>query len=292
MPSGPIAPAYVENSWAMTPVTGAGWAHSSGVGGAAAVTAAGAGSVRVCAATIRDCRATVHARSPARSCARDGRFTAATIAAMTWATYGTFVAFAAIVVIAPGPDFAVVLKNSLRGGRGGGYLTSLGVTSSCVVQGTLAAFGVGVVIARSQSLFLGIRVAGVAYLLYLGIQALLAARRGDSWAVPALPGAQRARRWAAFRQGFLSNITNPKVLAFYLSVLPQFLSHAAGTPVIDALALAYTHAALGVVWLFALVTFLHRVRPVIQRRRVRRALDAATGTALVGFASVLAVESR
>jgi threonine/homoserine/homoserine lactone efflux protein len=210
---------------------------------------------------------------------------------MTWATYGTFVAFAAIVVVAPGPDFAVVLKNSLRAGRSGGYFTSLGVASSCVVQGTLAAFGIGAIIAGSQSVFLGIRVAGVAYLLYLGIQALLAARRGDSWAAAAtLSTAPRTRRWTAFRQGFLSNITNPKVLAFYLSVLPQFLSHSGTT--IDALALAYTHAALGVVWLFALVTFLHRVRPVLQRRRVRRALDAATGTALIGFASALAVESR
>ncbi len=211
---------------------------------------------------------------------------------MTWATYGTFVAFAAIVVIAPGPDFAVVLKNSLRAGRTGGFFTSLGISTSCVVQGTLAAFGVGVVIARSQSLFLGIRAAGVAYLLYLGLQALLAARRGEAWReIAASPTAPTTRRWAAFRQGFLSNITNPKVLAFFLSVLPQFLSHA-GTPTIDALALAYTHAVLGVVWLFALVTFLQRLRPVIQRRRVRRTLDAATGTALIGFASALAAEGR
>jgi RhtB (resistance to homoserine/threonine) family protein len=211
---------------------------------------------------------------------------------MTWATYGTFVAFAAIVVVAPGPDFAVVLKNSLRSGRTGGYLTSLGIASSCVVQGTLAAFGVGVLIDRSQGLFLGIRAAGIAYLVYLGVQALLAARRGDDRAdASAVATASRPRRWSAFRQGFLTNITNPKVLAFYLSVLPQFLSHA-GTATVDALALAYTHAALGVVWLFALVTFLDRMRPVIMRRRVRRTLDAATGTALIGFASVLAVESR
>ncbi len=211
---------------------------------------------------------------------------------MTWATYGTFVAFAAIVVIAPGPDFAVVLRNSLRSGRAGGYLTSLGVASSCVVQGTLAAFGVGVLIERSQGLFLAIRAAGIAYLVYLGVQALLAARRGEDRVDGAAAAiASRPRRWAAFRQGFLTNITNPKVLAFYLSVLPQFLGHA-GTATVDALALAYTHAALGVVWLFALVTFLDRMRPVITRRRVRRTLDAATGTALIGFAAVLAVESR
>jgi threonine/homoserine/homoserine lactone efflux protein len=211
---------------------------------------------------------------------------------VTWATYGTFVIFAAAVVIAPGPDFAVVVRNSLARGRTAGFLTSLGVVASCLVQGTLAAFGVGVVIARSQPLFLAIRWAGVAYLCYLGVQALLAARRDDAWQhdANALPP-PRARRMAALRQGFLCNITNPKVLAFYLSVLPQFLGHA-GTPTVDALALAYTHAVLGVFWLFALVTFLHRVRPWLQRRRVRRSLDAVTGTALIGFASALAVESR
>ncbi len=210
---------------------------------------------------------------------------------MTWATYGTFVIVAAIVVIAPGPDFAVVVRNSLAGGRTAGFLTSLGVVISCVLQGTLAAFGVGAVIARSQPLFLAIRWAGVAYLGYLGVQALLSARRGAEWESANTEAVPRTRRLAALRQGLLCNITNPKVLAFYLSVLPQFLGHA-GTPTIDALALAYTHAVLGVLWLFALVGFLHHVRAWIQRRRVRRGLDALTGAALMGFASALAVESR
>lgn len=211
---------------------------------------------------------------------------------VTWATYGTFVVFAAIVVVAPGPDFALVVRTSLARGRAEGLFTSLGVTASCLVQGTLAAFGVGVVIARSQPLFLTIRWAGVAYLCVLGVQALLSARRGslpspDSTA----QSLTRKRRVAALRQGFLCNISNPKVLALYLSVLPQFLGHG-GTPTVDALALAYTHAVLGVLWLVALVMFLHRLRPILQRRRVRRGLDAASGTALLGFATALAVESR
>ncbi len=210
---------------------------------------------------------------------------------VTWARYGTFLIVAAIVVIAPGPDFAVVVKNSVARGRTAGFLTSLGVVISCLLQGTLAAFGVGVLIASSQPLFLAIRWAGVAYLGYLGVQALLAARRGADWESPHAEAVPRTRRLAALRQGFLCNITNPKVLAFYLSVLPQFLGRG-GAPTIDALALAYTHAVLGVLWLFALVAFLHRVRAWLQRRRVRRGLDALTGTALIGFASALAVESR
>ena len=187
---------------------------------------------------------------------------------MTWATYGTFVVFAAVVVIAPGPDFAI-------GGAGthspaaasAGIFTSLGVVASCLVQGTLAAFGVGRGDRALAAAVPRIRWAGIAYLCYLGVQALLSARRGDAWAADGAAAActARASPAAALRQGFLCNITNPKVLAFYLSVLPQFLGHA-GTPTVDALALAYTHAVLGVLWLFALVAFLHRVRPWLQRR--------------------------
>jgi threonine/homoserine/homoserine lactone efflux protein len=211
---------------------------------------------------------------------------------VTWATYGTFVAFAAVIVVAPGPDFAVVVRNSVARGRVAGFFTSTGVVASCLVQGTLVALGVGVVIARSQPLFLAIRWAGVLYLCHLGVRALQSARRGrDEPPLAANAEARRPRRLASLRQGFLCNISNPKVLAFYLSVLPQFLGHG-GTPAVDAMALAYTHALLGVLWLFALVAFLHRLRPWLQSRRVHRSVDTVTGAALIGFASALAVESR
>jgi threonine/homoserine/homoserine lactone efflux protein len=91
------------------------------------------------------------------------------------------------------------------------------------------------------------------------------------------------------RQGFLSNVTNPKVLVFYLSVLPQFLHP--GSAFVDALALAYTHAALGLVRLTVLVVALHGIRGWLARRRVRRSLDAVTGVVLLGFAGKLAAHA-
>jgi len=212
---------------------------------------------------------------------------------VTWTTYGTFVGLAALLVVAPGPDFAVVLKNSLAGGRRRGLFTSLGVVNSNMVQGTAAAFGVGAVIVRSQALFEVVRWAGVAYLCFLGVQALRSAVRRRSAADPE-PSARRSdrpRALAGWRQGFLSNITNPKVLVFYLSVLPQFLEPARASTV-DALGLAYTHAVLSLVWLCLLVTVFHRVRGWVSRARVRRALDALTGTVLVGFGLRLATEGR
>ena len=102
------------------------------------------------------------------------------------------------------------------------------------------------------------------------------------------PRGRTAQRLAGWRQGFLSNITNPKVLVFYLAVLPQFLTPDSGVPTLVLLAL--THAVLGLLYLLLLVAGMHRARAVLGRRRVRRALDAVTGTVLLGFGVRLATE--
>ena len=94
---------------------------------------------------------------------------------------------------------------------------------------------------------------------------------------------------AGFRQGLVSNITNPKVIAFYLAVLPQFLPTDA--TVRQAVPLAWTHAVMSALYLLALAWGVHRLGHLLRRRQVRRALDATTGTVLVGFAARLAVES-
>lgn len=223
--------------------------------------------------------------------ARSSAVTVGPMHTLTWATYGAFAALALLLVLAPGPDFAVVMKNALVGGRRAGVWTSVGVSASNAVQGTAAALGLGALIVRSQPLFEAIRWAGVAYLCWLGTQALRSAWRGpEQTAEDELPERRAVGGPTRLRQGFLSNITNPKVLVFYLSVLPQFLQPTSST--LDALALAYTHAVLGLGWLFVVVAALHSLRAWIARRRVRRNLDAATGVALFGFAGKLATESH
>ncbi|NEK59986.1 LysE family translocator [Geodermatophilus sabuli] len=205
---------------------------------------------------------------------------------MPVADYATFVVFAAVLVLVPGPDFAVVVKNTLSGGRRRGSWSAVGVTASNVVQGAAAAAGLAALVVRVEPLFQTIRWLGIGYLAWLGVQALRSAVRGrypDLSATDAAPGLAMA----GFRQGFLSNITNPKVLAFYLAVLPQFLGPGAAVPVLAAFAL--THAVLGLGYLLALVAGLDRARAVLARRPVRRALDALTGCALLGFGVRLAV---
>ena len=211
---------------------------------------------------------------------------------MSLGSYLSYVAFAIIVIVAPGPDFALTMANTLRAGRPGGMRTALGIATSNTVQGTAAALGLGGLIARSELAFTIIRWVGAAYLAYLGLSTICSALRRRH-ATPDHPdsGENTTRRWLAYQQGFLSNITNPKVLTLYLSVLPQFL--ASGHPNLSAaLLLAYTHAVLGLLWLIVLVAFLHRIRSFLQRRRVRRSLDGATGVAMIGFGARLAIEAH
>lgn len=103
-----------------------------------------------------------------------------------------------------------------------------------------------------------------------------------------VPGPDFAQQLRGWRQGFLSNITNPKVLLFYLAVLPQFLGPHA--PIAGLLVFALSHAVLSLGYLLLLVTGLARARRLLARRRVRRALDMVTGSALFGFSAKLGVE--
>ncbi len=207
---------------------------------------------------------------------------------MTWATYGSFLVFTLALVLVPGPDVAVTTRNTLAGGRTRGAWTAVGITSSNAAQGLAAAAGLGALVVRSQPLFEVIRWAGVGYLAYLGVQALRSAVAGRYPADELTAGTGTAQRLAGWRQGFLSNITNPKVLVFYLAVLPQFLTPDSGVPALVLLAL--THAVLGLLYLLLLVAGMHRARAVLGRRPVRRALDAVTGTVLLGFGVRLATE--
>jgi threonine/homoserine/homoserine lactone efflux protein len=202
---------------------------------------------------------------------------------MNLRAYAEFVGFAVVVILVPGPDFAVTVKNTLAGGARRGRATAFGISTSNACQGAASAAGLGALIVRSQPLFETIRWCGVAYLLYLAAQAARSAIR---------PGAERPAvdppRAHGFRQGFLSNITNPKVLAFYVAVLPQFVTTSTAPAVL--LVFALTHAVLGLVWLLVVVGGVEYARRWLARTRARRVLDGITSLFLAGFAGRLALE--
>ncbi len=201
--------------------------------------------------------------------------------------YLSFLPFALALALVPGPDMLLTVRSTVAGGRRRGLWTLLGVGVANVVQGVLAASGLGAVVAASQPVFEAIRWVGVAYLVFLGVRALRTALRADEQDAAA-PGVAPAHRWTALRQGFLCNITNPKVLAFNLAVLPQFVGPHARLG--DLLLYALTLTTIGVAVLLVVVAAAGAARRLLSSRRARRRIEAAAGVTFLGFATALAAE--
>ncbi|GAA2669965.1 LysE family translocator [Streptomyces lunalinharesii] len=213
-----------------------------------------------------------------------------------------FTVVAALLTVSPGPDFAVVLRTALGSGRRAALCAALGIAAGCFVWGLAGAVGLTAMLAASKAAYDALRIAGALYLVWLGVQALRSARarRGTEGATaapdatpdapgdggaPAVPGGP----WRAFRGGLLTNVLNPKVGVVYLSLLPQFIPH--GAPVVATTMLLVTvHAVLGVLWLGGVTLAVHRARAVLQRPRVRRRLDQATGGVLVALGAAVGFE--
>ena len=146
-----------------------------------------------------------------------------------------YIPLAALLVMLPGPDFALIVRTSLTEGRSSGQAAACGVALGIMVHTSAAMLGISAVIAQSVTLFTLLRYAGAAYLFWMGIHALRAGR--EVTAAVVRHGGQeeevqpvRGLRRRAFRQGFLTNALNPKAVVFFLTMLPQFLDpHAAGS---------------------------------------------------------------
>ncbi|MGK2874587.1 MAG: LysE family translocator [Nocardioides sp.] len=201
--------------------------------------------------------------------------------------YLSFLAFATVLAVAPGPDTFFTLRVTVAGGRSRGLWTMLGILIANVVQAAAVVTGLGAIIANSQPVFNTVKWLGVAYLVYLGASAILAAAKGseEGWHDPNRGQVGRGR---AVRQGFLCNITNPKVLAFNLAVLPQFVSTDAS---MAELALyAFTLACVGMAVLLGVVVGASTARDLISKAGFRRGIDGTVGVVMLGFAGALAAE--
>jgi threonine/homoserine/homoserine lactone efflux protein len=192
-----------------------------------------------------------------------------------------FLGVAAVVIVTPGQDTALTIRNALTGGRRGGFFTAAGVALGQATWTVAAAAGVAALLRASEPAFLAVRVAGAAYLVYLGAQTMIGALRGRQ--------VEHARRVAtpsgAFRQGLLSNLGNPKMAIFFTSLLPQF-----GSSFGAMLALGLVFCAMTFVWLTAYGVAVAKAGDILRRPRIRRVVDLVTGAALAAFGIRLAFE--
>jgi threonine/homoserine/homoserine lactone efflux protein len=197
-----------------------------------------------------------------------------------------FLGVSAVVIVTPGQDTALTIRNTLAGGRRNGVFTALGVATGQATWTFAAAAGIAALLAASEPLFLTVKLLGAAYLVFLGAQTLLAALRRRP-AHTAAPDARRATGRGSFRQGVISNLGNPKMAVFFTSLLPQF----GGTSFPALLGLGLVFCTMTFVWLSAYGVAVEKAGDVLRRPRVRRSLDAATGTVLVAFGVRLATET-
>lgn len=190
-----------------------------------------------------------------------------------------FVPVAIALSISPGPDMALVLRNTVRGGRGDGYRTVGGIAVGLVVWATASALGVAAVLSASATVFTALKLAGAVYLVYLGVQSLRSLRRGDAPEVAAKPSG------SPFRQGLVTNLLNPKLAVLFTTLLPQFVSH--GDPAAKPALLAAEFIAIGLTWL---CFYTAAVGALAHNRIFRRVTEAVSGVVLIALGARLAVE--
>jgi threonine/homoserine/homoserine lactone efflux protein len=201
-----------------------------------------------------------------------------------------FLGISILMIIIPGPDTALSVRNSLAGGRGAGLATALGVVAAQLVWEFGTALGVTALLLASERLFHVVKIAGAVYLIVLGAQALLSALRRRGAADRDAPtAAASVDAWRAFRQGAISNLGNPKMAVYFASIFPQFAPRGHAT-FAGCMTLGLLFSALTLAWLSLYAVAISHAAGWFRRVRVRRAMETVTGVALIGLGARLALE--
>ena len=196
-----------------------------------------------------------------------------------------------LVIVTPGQDTAITIRNAASGGRERGMLTACGVVTGQLVWTLAVAVGIAALLTASQGAFELLKLVGAGYLVYLGIQSLLHAFRGGGPLMVDVENQVRQKWHVAYRQGLISNLSNAKAGLFFTSLLPQFVP--AGTrPWGHVLALGLVFAGMTLLWLSLYSVAVDKARLLIGRPRVRRAFDGLMGSTLVALGARLATSTR
>ena len=197
------------------------------------------------------------------------------------------------LTVIPGLDTALVLRAAITQGRRQAFATALGINTGALVWGATAAVGVSALLTASTIAYTVVRIAGAAYMIWLGSKLLWSAVRDRDGIATSEPTdtAVPASTWCAWRRGLLTNLLNPKMGAFYVAVLPQFIPAGASHLAVGLL-LALVHDAEGLLWFAGMIFGARWARRLLARRSAKRAIDGVTGTVLVGFGLRLGLSTR
>lgn len=202
----------------------------------------------------------------------------------------TFLLAITLLTMSPGADTMIVIRNTLRGGAKDGLVSSLGICSGLFVHATLSAVGISAILLYSATAFTLLKMLGALYLLWLGFNSLKSfwkAKKGhQTYVVP-----KNFHFLRSLKEGFLSNVLNPKAVIFYMAFLPQFISHE-HSALAQSLFLALIHFIIGTIWQAILVYTIVSANGFIAKKSVRQSLDAISGIVMIGLGIRLFLEKR
>ena len=199
-----------------------------------------------------------------------------------------WVALSALLIATPGPDTALIIRNALAAGPRASTMSALGVAVGTLIWVTASAVGIGVLLERSSTAFTILKLAGAAYLCYLGLRSLLSKLPEEAPASPGGPKALGGR--SAWAQGLFSNLLNPKTGAFFVTVMPQFI--APGDPASRLVLMVAAFEVMLLAWLIAYGHLVSRLGRSGLGTRVRQTMARVTGIVLIGLGARLAFERR
>lgn len=208
------------------------------------------------------------------------------------AQFISFLVAITLLTISPGVDTLLVIRNTARGGVKDGITTSIAICCGLFVHATISALGISLILLQSAWAFNLLKLVGAGYLVWLGITSLLAAKRGKPLPVNSMVTSSTVvSRWQPIKEGFLSNVLNPKTVVFYMAFLPQFI--APNDPaLLKSLWLAGVHFVIANIWQISVVLMVGGATKWLASARFAQALNATTGAVLVVFGIRLALTQR
>ena len=208
------------------------------------------------------------------------------------ARFGAYLVVAALLIVTPGPDTALVTRNALLAGKRAASFTTLGIGAGSIIWALASVLGIAALLEGSVVAFTVFKFAGAAYLGYLGLRSLIASIRGNKQAPVTTPTAQATQlsERVAFRQGLLNNLLNPKAGAIFATALPQFIIP--GDPPLRLLLMMLAYEAILLSWLNLYGSLVSRAGQSHFGSRIREILQGVTGVVLLALGVRLAFEQR
>jgi threonine/homoserine/homoserine lactone efflux protein len=203
----------------------------------------------------------------------------------------TYLIAITLLTITPGVDTMLIIRNTARGGWRDGAASSLGICSGLFLHATVSAVGISVILLQAAWAFSALKLAGAGYLVWLGISSWRKVLNQEGFEI--VNGGSTTERFLirrSLREGFLSNILNPKTAIFYMAFLPQFINPAQSA-LLQSLFLAGLHFIIAMIWQCLLALMVKQLKIWLQRPRVSQLFDGVTGTVMIALGLRVAVEN-